>query len=96
MTYIWKSIGYNTAGQWILFLIIGLAIGWVAGVMIRGRSFGIIIDVVIGIIGAMLGGWVAGIIGLSEDNLFAALLLSLTIALVLVILVRFFARKIIS
>ena len=45
----------------ILWLIIGGVVGWLASiVMRRDASQGIILNVVVGIIGAMLGGWLFG------------------------------------
>ena len=59
---------------------------------LAGRGFGIIGDVVIGIIGAMLGGWMAGVIGLSTGSSAGAFLLALVGAVVLVGLTRFVVR----
>ena len=50
---------HNNLGYWIWFLFIGGVIGWLAGLIIRGRGFGILGDIVVGIVGAMLGGWIA-------------------------------------
>ena len=41
----------------IVILIIGLIAGWLAGQIMRGSGFGIIGDLVVGIIGAFIGGW---------------------------------------
>ena len=45
----------SNVAYWAWFLFIGGVIGWLAGIIVRGRGFGIIADIVIGIIGAMLG-----------------------------------------
>ena len=42
------------------WIIVGLIAGWLAGKVMKGRGFGLIGDIVIGIIGALLGGWLAG------------------------------------
>ena len=78
---------------WVWFLFIGGVIGWLAGIIVRGRGFGIIGDVVIGIVGAMLGGWMAGAIGLSTGSSAGAFLLALVGAVVLVGLTRLVVRK---
>ena len=83
----------SSVTYWVWFLFIGGVIGWLAGIIVRGRGFGIIGDVVIGIVGAMFGGWMAGVIGLSTNSSTDALLLAFTSAVVFVILTRFFARK---
>lgn len=40
----------------IIFLAIGAVAGWLAGNLMKGGGFGLLIDIVIGIIGAVLGG----------------------------------------
>ena len=78
---------------WVWFLFIGGVIGWLAGVIVRGRGFGIIADILIGIVGAMLGGWMTGVIGISAGSSAGAFLLALVGAVVLVGLTRFIVRK---
>ena len=51
---------HHTLSHLIVFLFVGGVIGWLAGVIVRGRGFGILADIVIGIVGSMLGGWMAG------------------------------------
>ena len=84
---------HNDIGYWVWFLFIGGVIGWLAGVITRGRGFGIIGDIVVGVVGAMLGGWIAGVIGISANSSFAAFLLALVGAVVLVGLTRLIVRK---
>ena len=83
----------NSLGYWVWFLFIGGVIGWLAGLIIRGRGFGIIGDIVIGIVGAMLGGWMARILCLYAGNLFGAFLVALVGAVVLVGLTRLVVRN---
>ncbi len=50
----------------IAWLFIGLIAGWLAGKLARGRGFGCISDIILGLIGAFLGGWIftrLGILG---------------------------------
>lgn len=75
------------------FLFIGGVIGWLAGVITRGRGFGILGDIVIGIIGAMLGGWMAEIIGLSISSTFGEFMMALLGAVVLVGVTRLVVRQ---
>ena len=42
----------------IWWLLIGLLAGWLAGKMARGRGFGCIGDILIGLIGSVIGGWI--------------------------------------
>ena len=48
------------------WLIIGLIAGWLAGKIARGRGFGCVTDIILGLIGGVLGGWIfyrLGIVG---------------------------------
>ena len=40
----------------IFFLLIGLAAGWLAGRITKGKSYGLVNDLIVGVIGAFLGG----------------------------------------
>jgi uncharacterized membrane protein YeaQ/YmgE (transglycosylase-associated protein family) len=42
----------------IAWVIIGLIAGWLAGTVSRGRGFGCIADIILGMVGAVLGGWI--------------------------------------
>ncbi len=41
----------------IIFLAIGALAGWLAGVIMKGGGFGLIGDIIVGILGSFLGGW---------------------------------------
>ena len=41
----------------LVFLIVGLVAGWLAGKIVRGAGFGLIGDIIVGIVGAFIGGW---------------------------------------
>ena len=41
----------------IVILLVGLVAGWLAGKIVRGAGFGLIGNIVIGIIGAFLASW---------------------------------------
>lgn len=56
------------AGQWdiravlphgfLYWVLVGLVAGWLAGKIARGRGFGCIADVILGLVGSFIGGWV--------------------------------------
>ncbi|MQR02342.1 GlsB/YeaQ/YmgE family stress response membrane protein [Glaciimonas soli] len=48
----------------IAWLIVGVIAGWLAGVVVKGGGFGIAIDMIIGVVGAFIGGWLAGKFGI--------------------------------
>lgn len=41
------------------WIVVGLIAGWLAGLVIKGRGFGCFGDIAVGVIGALLGGWIA-------------------------------------
>ena len=46
----------------LTWLIVGAIAGWLAGKVMKGKGFGLIGNIVIGVIGALVGGWLAGAI----------------------------------
>jgi uncharacterized membrane protein YeaQ/YmgE (transglycosylase-associated protein family) len=42
------------------WIIVGLIAGWLAGLVMRGGGYGVVGDIIVGIIGALLGGFIAG------------------------------------
>lgn len=56
------------------FLLIGLIAGWLAGIIMKGSGYGVIGDIVIGIIGALIGGHVLGWLGVATYGLLGSLL----------------------
>ena len=59
--------------QLLWFLLIGLAAGWLAGRIMKGKGFGVLGDMVVGVIGAFVGGWVFGLLGLAAGGLLGRL-----------------------
>ncbi len=41
------------------WIIVGLIAGWLAGMVMRGGGYGLVGDIIIGIIGALIGGFIA-------------------------------------
>ena len=74
------------------FLLIGIAAGWLAGQLMRGGGYGLIGDLVIGVIGSFLGGWVLGALGIFTSGLIGSLITATIGAVLLVFLVRLIKR----
>lgn len=76
----------------LTWLIIGGLAGWVAGLVVKGRGFGLLGNIVIGIIGALLGGWLAGAVLNIQDPVsgfnLATFFVALLGAIVLLYLVK--------
>lgn len=76
----------------IWFLIIGLAAGWLAGKVMKGSGYGLIGDLVVGVVGAFLGGWIFGLLHIAAGGLIGLLVTAFVGAVVLVWLLRMMKR----
>ncbi len=78
---------------WFAFIIIGALSGWLAGKIMRGRGFGFITNLVVGILGAVMGGWLFKLTGVTTaEGFVGSLIVSLVGAIVLLWLVSFFKK----
>ena len=81
----------NNNFLWVL--IVGLIAGWLAGVLVKGGGFGLIGDLVVGVIGAFLGGFLFTSLGVSAGGgLLGAIVVATIGAVVLLFLVRLLKR----
>lgn len=77
----------------IALLIVGAIAGWAAGQIVRGYGFGLIGNIVIGIVGAFVGVWLLSKLGVEVGSGFIAAVVKATIgAIVLLVIVGFFRR----
>jgi uncharacterized membrane protein YeaQ/YmgE (transglycosylase-associated protein family) len=77
----------------LVFLIIGAIAGWLAGMVVKGGGFGLIGDIVVGVIGAFIAGWLFPRIGFHLGTGIAASIVSAMIgAIVLLLVVRLIRR----
>jgi uncharacterized membrane protein YeaQ/YmgE (transglycosylase-associated protein family) len=78
--------------EFVWFLLIGLAAGWLAGQFMKGGGFGLVGDLIVGVIGALLGGFLFGLLGISAGGLLGALITATVGAVVLILLLRAIKR----
>jgi uncharacterized membrane protein YeaQ/YmgE (transglycosylase-associated protein family) len=69
-------------------IVIGILAGFLAGKIMRGRGFGILIDLLLGIVGSILGGFVLGLLGLYWSGVVGHLVVATIGAMLLLYLVR--------
>src|SRR5882672_71586 len=69
-------------------VLIGAAAGWLAGKLIQGRGFGLLKNVLVGIIGAVVGGLLFPVFGLHAAGLIGSLVTATVGAIVLLTFVR--------
>jgi len=76
-------------GGLLWWCIVGLIAGFLAGKVMKGGGFGVLMDIVIGMVGSVIGGWVFGMIGLfSGGGLIGSVLVAFVGACILLWLVR--------
>lgn len=77
----------------LILLLIGAAAGFLAGVIVKGYGFGAVGNVVVGIVGAVFGGWLMPRLGLFAGGDVIGQIISATLgAVVLLVLISFFRR----
>ncbi len=74
-------------------ILVGLIAGWLAGVVMKGGGYGIIGDIVVGIVGAVIGGKLFEALGLASSGGFISSIIVATVgAVVLIAIIRFIKR----
>ena len=74
----------------IWYIIIGILAGFIAGKVMRGGGFGILINLLVGIAGGLLGGWVFGLLGIATAGILGSLITSVAGAILLLGIVSLF------
>ena len=75
----------------IAWVIIGLVAGWLAGTVSRGRGFGCIADVILGLVGAVLGGFIFTKLNIHGAGLLYSIAAATVGAVILVAVARIFS-----
>ncbi len=75
------------------FLLIGLVAGWLAGRIMKGHGFGLLVNLIVGVIGSFLGGWLFGLLGISTSGILGSLITALIGAVVLLWLLRLIKKS---
>jgi uncharacterized membrane protein YeaQ/YmgE (transglycosylase-associated protein family) len=74
------------------WLVVGLIAGFLASRVMRGGGYGIVGDIVVGIIGAFIGGWLAGLLGLGSFGLFGTIVVAFIGACILLAILHAVSR----
>ena len=75
--------------NWIITLVIGGVVGWLASIIMKTNAqMGIIANVLVGIVGSMLGFWVAGLLGIGADGGVLGFLVAVAGAVLLILILR--------
>lgn len=73
----------------LVILAVGLIAGWLAGQIVKGTGFGIVGDLIVGILGAYVGSWLIPQLGIHLGTGFLSAIINATIgALILLFVIR--------
>ena len=77
----------------IWWLIVGGIAGFLAGKVMKGGGFGVGMDIVVGVVGSVIGGWVFGLLGIfSGGGIIPSIVVAFVGACVLLWIVRMFKK----
>ncbi|MDQ7830490.1 MAG: GlsB/YeaQ/YmgE family stress response membrane protein [Desulfovibrionaceae bacterium] len=74
------------------FLLVGLIAGWLAGVLVKGGGFGLVGDLLVGVLGAVIGGYLFGSAIIGVHGLLGSILVATLGAVILLVLLRVVRR----
>ena len=75
------------------YIIIGIAAGFLAGKIMRGGGFGVIINLILGIAGGVLGGWVFGLLGIAASGIIGSLITATVGAILMLWIASLFNKR---
>jgi uncharacterized membrane protein YeaQ/YmgE (transglycosylase-associated protein family) len=84
---------FRTHALWA-WLLIGLVAGWLAGLIFRGRGFGCVTDIVLGLVGSVIGGWLFNYFGIMGGDFYYSLAAATVGAMLLVGISRLFGGEV--
>ena len=64
------------------YLLIGLVAGWIASLIVKGSGSGMLVNLIVGVIGSMLGGWIFSLFGCLITSVVGAIVLLWIVSLV--------------
>jgi uncharacterized membrane protein YeaQ/YmgE (transglycosylase-associated protein family) len=71
----------------LVILFVGLVAGWLAGQIVQGTGFGLIGDLIVGILGAFIGSWLLPQLGIHLGTGLISAIVNATIGAVLLLLI---------
>lgn len=83
--------GITVSQSLLSWIFIGLVAGWLAGTLARGRGYGCIVNIILGMVGAVLGGWIFMKLGIFGNSWLYSLAAATVGAVVLVVVARLFS-----
>jgi uncharacterized membrane protein YeaQ/YmgE (transglycosylase-associated protein family) len=71
----------------LVILLVGIIAGWLAGKIVRGTGFGILGDLLVGIVGAFVGNWLLPRLGIHLGTGLVSAIVNATVGAILLLLV---------
>lgn len=91
MTFATLVLADISLGSLLWWLVVGLIAGFLASVVMRGGGYGIVGDIIAGLVGAFIGGWLFGIsVG---GGLLGTIIVAFVGACILIAILRLFSRS---
>lgn len=78
--------------EFFYFLLIGAISGWLGGQLWKGSGFGLIGNIIVGIIGSIFGGWLASKFGIGGGGLLWQIIIAAVGAWILLFLISLFKK----
>ena len=76
-------------GMFVSWVVVGLLAGWLAGIVMKDGGYGRIGDLVLGVVGSVVGGWIFQALGVSAGGgLFLTLLVAFVGAVIVLVAQR--------
>lgn len=70
--------------RFLWFILIGIAAGWLAGQIMKSGNSSVLTDLIVGVIGAVVGGLLFGVLGISTTGILGSLITATVGAMVLI------------
>jgi len=72
----------------VWWIVVGLIAGWAAGKIMKGGGYGVVMDIVLGMVGAVVGGWLMGLLGIYSGSFLGTIIIAIIGAVFLIWLSR--------
>jgi uncharacterized membrane protein YeaQ/YmgE (transglycosylase-associated protein family) len=73
----------------VYLLLVGLVAGWATGKIMKGSGYGVVMDILLGVVGAIVGSWIMRLLGFySTGGLIPNILVAILGAVVVVAVAR--------
>jgi uncharacterized membrane protein YeaQ/YmgE (transglycosylase-associated protein family) len=79
--------------NFLIWIIVGLIAGWLAGQVMKGGGYGVLMDIILGLLGGLLGGWIFNMLGIWQGRgMIGSIIVAFIGAVILVWITRLIKR----